>query len=75
MAGSFKRMEPGIIDWDSIDSVFIEDDTYENMNAPKWVDFSAFPEQPVNDEAWFCKPGTTLLNSLSLVSKKVIKYC
>lgn len=50
-------MEPGIIDWDSIDSVFIEDDTYENMNAPKWVDFSAFPEQPVNDEAWFCKPG------------------
>jgi len=44
-------MEPGIIDWDSIDSVFIEDDTYENMNAPKWVDFSAFPEQPVNDEA------------------------
>ncbi|KAJ6992435.1 uncharacterized protein [Populus alba] len=50
-------MEPGIIDWDSIDSVFIEDETYESMNAPKWVDLSAFPEQPVNDEAWFCKPG------------------
>ncbi|KAG5252851.1 interferon-activable protein [Salix suchowensis] len=50
-------MEPEVIDWDNIDSVFIEDDTYENLNAPKWVDFSASPEQPVDDDAWFCKPG------------------
>ncbi|KAB5519486.1 hypothetical protein DKX38_023805 [Salix brachista] len=50
-------MEPEVIDWDNIDSVFIEDDTYENLNAPKWVDLSASPEQPVDDDAWFCKPG------------------
>lgn len=67
-------MEPEVIDWDNIDSVFFEDDTYENLNAPKWVDFSASPEQPVDDDAWFCKPGMILLNSLCLVSKKVIKY-
>ena len=55
-------MEPEVIDWDNIDSLFIEDDTYENFNAPKWVDFSASPAQPVDDDAWFCKAGMILLN-------------
>ncbi|KAI4300756.1 hypothetical protein L6164_034094 [Bauhinia variegata] len=42
------------IDWDNIDSVFVEDDTYENFDAPKWVDFSASDEIIVDDEDWFC---------------------
>ncbi|KAK6933781.1 hypothetical protein RJ641_036675 [Dillenia turbinata] len=47
-------MEPANIDWKNIDSKFEEDDLYEHINAPKWVDFSA-PDIPVNDEAWFCR--------------------
>ncbi|KAJ1429922.1 hypothetical protein SESBI_07982 [Sesbania bispinosa] len=47
-------MEPENIDWDNIDSMFIQDDTYENFNAPKWVDLSASNEPLVDDEAWFC---------------------
>ncbi|KAK9283048.1 hypothetical protein L1049_011276 [Liquidambar formosana] len=31
------------------------DDLYEHLSAPKWVDFSA-PDEPADDEAWFCKP-------------------
>ena len=45
------------IDWNNIESIFEEDDTYENINAPKWVDLSA-PCETIDDEAWFCKPGT-----------------
>ncbi|CAL5330819.1 unnamed protein product [Camellia sinensis] len=48
-------MEPAKIDWKSINSVFVEDDLYEHINAPKWLDFSA-PDQSVDDEAWFCRP-------------------
>ncbi|XVE96010.1 hypothetical protein REPUB_Repub02eG0184800 [Reevesia pubescens] len=45
------------IDWNNIESIFEEDDTYENINAPKfWVDLSA-PSEIIDDEAWFCKPG------------------
>ncbi|KAK6928710.1 hypothetical protein RJ641_004915 [Dillenia turbinata] len=47
-------MEPVKIDWENIDSKFVEDDLYEHINAPKWVDFSA-PDIPDNDEAWFCR--------------------
>ncbi|KAK7336587.1 hypothetical protein VNO77_17133 [Canavalia gladiata] len=48
-------MEPENIDWDNIDSTFIQDDTYENFEAPKWVDLTASDEPlVVNDEAWFC---------------------
>ncbi|KAJ9181121.1 hypothetical protein P3X46_009285 [Hevea brasiliensis] len=53
-------MEPEIIDWNSIDSVFVEDETYENLDAPKWVDFSAFgPDEQLNDDddAWFYNPN------------------
>ncbi|KAL7204372.1 hypothetical protein ACSBR2_017449 [Camellia fascicularis] len=48
-------MEPAKIDWKSINSVFVEDNLYEHINAPKWLDFSA-PDQSVDDEAWFCRP-------------------
>ncbi|KAF8395858.1 hypothetical protein HHK36_019812 [Tetracentron sinense] len=48
-------MEPAKIDWNNIESRFVQDDLFEHINAPKWVDFSA-PEESVNDEAWFCKP-------------------
>lgn len=49
-------MEHEIIDWNDIESIFEEDDTYEDINAPKWVDLSA-PCETIDDEAWFCKPG------------------
>ncbi|XP_022766012.1 uncharacterized protein LOC111310903 [Durio zibethinus] len=49
-------MEHENIDWNNIESIFEEDDTYENINAPKWVDLSA-PCETIDDEAWFCKPG------------------
>ncbi|KAM6568443.1 hypothetical protein CsatB_016428 [Cannabis sativa] len=48
-------MDPENIDWNSIESEFVEDGTYENIKAPKWVDLSA-PDEVVaeDDEAWFC---------------------
>ncbi|KAL2320803.1 hypothetical protein Fmac_029772 [Flemingia macrophylla] len=49
-------MEPDI-DWDNIDSTFAQDDTYENFDAPMWVDLSAFHESLVDDDAWFCTHG------------------
>ncbi|XP_043691138.1 DNA ligase 1 isoform X2 [Telopea speciosissima] len=47
-------MEPAKIDWKKVDSRFVEDELYEHINAPKWIDFTA-PEDYVDDEAWFCK--------------------
>ncbi|XP_044487843.1 uncharacterized protein LOC123212736 [Mangifera indica] len=49
-------MEPAKIDWNIIESVFVEDQVYENINAPKWVDLLAPDEVHVDDEAWFCRP-------------------
>ncbi|XP_062174949.1 uncharacterized protein LOC133880083 [Alnus glutinosa] len=49
-------MEPAKIDWKRIESIFVEDELYEHINAPKWVDFLA-PEESVKDEAWFCRPN------------------
>ncbi|TXG70462.1 hypothetical protein EZV62_005397 [Acer yangbiense] len=46
-------MEAENIDWSNIESTFEEDYTYENINAPRWVDLSA-PTEPVNDDTWFC---------------------
>ncbi|KAF5752662.1 hypothetical protein HS088_TW01G00578 [Tripterygium wilfordii] len=48
-------MEPAQIDWKRIESVFVEDRLYENINAPKWVDFIS-PEDSIDDQAWFCRP-------------------
>ncbi|KAI9168828.1 hypothetical protein LWI28_002539 [Acer negundo] len=49
-------MEPAKIDWKRIESVFVEDKLYENINAPKWVDFLRPEQHSVNDETWFCRP-------------------
>uniref|UniRef100_A0A2N9II29 Uncharacterized protein n=1 Tax=Fagus sylvatica TaxID=28930 RepID=A0A2N9II29_FAGSY len=49
-------MEPAKIDWKRIESIFVEDELYEHINAPKWVDFLATQES-VDDEAWFCRPN------------------
>ena len=37
----------------------MEDELYEHINAPKWVDFTAIHDA-VDDEAWFCRPGELL---------------
>ena len=65
-------MEPENIDWKNIESKFEEDDMYENIRAPKWVDLSA-PDELVDDdnEAWFCNSSKTLFafNSVWLLRK------
>ncbi|XP_058072323.1 uncharacterized protein LOC131221169 [Magnolia sinica] len=48
-------MEPMDIDWKSVESRFVEDELYEHINAPKWIDLSAYSSL-VDDEAWFCRP-------------------
>ncbi|XP_020233655.1 uncharacterized protein LOC109813806 isoform X1 [Cajanus cajan] len=51
-------MEPAKIDWKRLEWSFVEDELYENINAPKWVDFLSL-DHSLNDhadEAWFCKP-------------------
>ncbi|CAN6577068.1 unnamed protein product [Malus baccata var. baccata] len=49
-------MEPENIDWSSIESVFVEDETYENFDTPKWVDLSSPDELMDDDQDWFCTP-------------------
>ncbi|XP_065871543.1 uncharacterized protein [Euphorbia lathyris] len=51
-------MEPAKIDWKLVESIFEEDKLYENINAPKWVDFlnPEDEEESVDDESWFCRP-------------------
>ncbi|CAI9103097.1 OLC1v1001531C1 [Oldenlandia corymbosa var. corymbosa] len=48
-------MEVAVIDWKNLDSRFVRDEMYENINAPQWVDFSA-PDAAIDDESWFCRP-------------------
>ncbi|XP_057458481.1 uncharacterized protein LOC130749183 isoform X2 [Lotus japonicus] len=48
-------MEPAKIDWKRVEWNFVEDELYEHINAPKWVDFLS-PDHDKDDEAWFCKP-------------------
>ncbi|XP_022148728.1 uncharacterized protein LOC111017317 [Momordica charantia] len=47
-------MEPAKIDWKNVQWRFVEDELYEHINAPKWVDFTAIHD-PVDDDAWFCR--------------------
>ncbi|CAN8254701.1 unnamed protein product [Cochlearia groenlandica] len=49
-------MEPAKIDWNRIDSHFVEDVFYEHIKGPKWFDFLA-PDNldSIDDDAWFCK--------------------
>uniref|UniRef100_A0A251KFH6 Uncharacterized protein n=1 Tax=Manihot esculenta TaxID=3983 RepID=A0A251KFH6_MANES len=49
-------MEPAKIDWKRVESIFVEDNLYENINAPKWVDFLNSEDDSMDDEAWFCRP-------------------
>ncbi|XP_015936766.1 uncharacterized protein LOC107462657 [Arachis duranensis] len=54
-------MEPAKIDWKRVAQEwnFVEDALYENINAPKWVDFLSLDHYSLNhvdDEAWFCRP-------------------
>ncbi|KAF3581861.1 hypothetical protein DY000_02032937 [Brassica cretica] len=52
-------MEAAQIDWNRIDSRFVEDVFYEHLRAPKWFDFLS-PNNHLQDsidDAWFCKPG------------------
>ncbi|XP_074583956.1 uncharacterized protein LOC141839983 [Curcuma longa] len=50
-------MEPAIIDWKKVDSRYVRDEAYENINAPMWLDLAAAPNDvPVDDTAWFCRP-------------------
>ncbi|RWW81504.1 hypothetical protein BHE74_00010092 [Ensete ventricosum] len=51
-------MEPANIDWKNIESRSVRDEAYENINAPKWLDLAAPDASPVDDDAWFCRPGT-----------------
>ncbi|XP_059651839.1 uncharacterized protein LOC132299325 [Cornus florida] len=48
-------MEPAKIDWKAINSVFVEDELFEHINAPQWIDLSA-PQDSIDDESWFCRP-------------------
>lgn len=54
-------MEPAKIDWNNLDSVFIVDQVYENINAPQFVDFLSSTSPQPDDVAWFCRSGTLLL--------------
>ncbi|KAF2293589.1 hypothetical protein GH714_003159 [Hevea brasiliensis] len=49
-------MEPAKIDWKRVESIFVEDNLYENINAPKWVDFLNPGDDFIDDDAWFCRP-------------------
>ena len=41
-------MEPAKIDWMRIESIFVEDELYEHINAPRRVDFLA-PQESVDN--------------------------
>lgn len=57
-------MDVAVIDWK--DSKFEKDVLYEDINAPQWIDFSD-ADTPVDDDAWFCRPGTFFLLQLFVV--------
>lgn len=68
-------MEPAKIDWKSVESVFVEDKLYENINAPKWVDFlTREDDDSMDDEAWFCKPGIYRLSLCSRIALVVFFF-
>ncbi|KAL9231315.1 hypothetical protein vseg_006556 [Gypsophila vaccaria] len=48
-------MEPAKIDWETIESIFVEDQVYENINAPQWVDLLSPISPSPDDVAWFCR--------------------
>jgi hypothetical protein len=53
-------MEPKDIDWSRVVSRYVRDETYEGIAAPHWADLTD-PNAgcaDVDDDAWFCRPGT-----------------
>lgn len=62
-------MEPKDIDWSRVVSRYVRDETYEGIQAPHWADLTDpnAGRADVDDEAWFCRPGTPL-SSLPLSS-------
>ncbi|KAE8728993.1 hypothetical protein F3Y22_tig00004013pilonHSYRG00035 [Hibiscus syriacus] len=62
-AGSIAEQGVAKIDWNRIDSRFVEDYVYEHINAPKWVHFLAIDHPSIVDDdddvddVWFCTPG------------------
>lgn len=63
-------MEPAKVDWKNVQWRFVEDELYEHINAPKWVDFTAIHD-PVDDEAWFCRPGEFLFRSIMFLDSEL----
>ena len=63
-------MEPKDIDWSRVVSRYVRDETYEGIEAPHWADLTDpnAGRADVDDEAWFCRPGTLALPSLPLSS-------
>ena len=57
-------MEPARIDWKRLEWHFEEDKNYENINAPKWVDFLS-PDKSVDDEAWLDTCGLNVSNQVN----------
>ncbi|KAF8718210.1 hypothetical protein HU200_025701 [Digitaria exilis] len=53
-------MEPKDIDWTRVVSRYVRDETYEGIEAPHWADLTDpnAGRAAVDDEAWFCRPGT-----------------
>jgi hypothetical protein len=53
-----ESMEPKDIDWSRVVSRYVRDETYEGIQAPRWVDLDDPDAVAVDDHAWFCRPGT-----------------
>lgn len=56
-------MEPKDIDWNRVVSRYVRDETYEGIAAPHWADLTDpnAGRADIDDEAWFCRPGTCAL--------------
>ena len=63
-------MEPNPSHDDRDSDTFLKDEFYENIQAPKWIDFD-LPEAPVDDHEWFCKRAGKKMTILqiSLINK------
>uniref|UniRef100_A0ACD5TV73 Uncharacterized protein n=1 Tax=Avena sativa TaxID=4498 RepID=A0ACD5TV73_AVESA len=51
-----ESMEPKDIDWSRVVSRYVRDETYEGIQAPRWVDLDDPDAVAVDDKAWFCRP-------------------
>ncbi|GLJ27431.1 hypothetical protein SUGI_0538570 [Cryptomeria japonica] len=65
------RMDVLNIDWKNIHDRFVRDEFYENIWAPKWLDFLAL-EEPVDDDAWY---GFSIYELYFLNLVKLHRFC